>query len=42
MSTESPFREQDLLARLEALTAERDELSRALAPCVREVVASAA
>ena len=31
MSTESPFREQDLLARLEALTAERDELSRALA-----------
>jgi len=31
MSTESPFREQDLLARLEALTAERDELSRARA-----------
>jgi hypothetical protein len=36
MESSSPFREEDLQARVEALRAERDELERALAIAVRE------
>jgi hypothetical protein len=36
MSSESPFREEDLQARVEALRVERDELARALEDALRQ------